>query len=319
MSHSEKIQTRSQAKLQAPEITTDVQSEESASSGEEDFHDTVPNMAAATPTFTIEYFDEQKNTFERWLKRLEGAFKIFNVSDVAVRVSYLLHFIGSETYNLVCDVVLPQTPEEMSYNDIAKVLKNHYNPEPLEIAEIYKFQSRQQQQGEPVRDYVTALRKMSTHCNFGDYLQKALRNQLVCGLRNRDVKRKLLGTKELDFEKALEIAYSFEATEEKSAEMTSQNINEIERTPREINQVRTSSSNKNFRNLSNPTTEGTSGVKCFRCAGQHLANVCKHINSICSYCNIKGHLSIACRKRKRSAIPNSVHATSNYNLSWKMK
>lgn len=55
---------------------------------------------------------------------VEEALKKFNVTDAAVRVSY---FIGSETYNLVCDA------------GISKVLKNHYNPDKLEIAAIYKF------------------------------------------------------------------------------------------------------------------------------------------------------------------------------------
>ena len=29
-------------------------------------------------------------------------------------------------------------------------------------------------------EYVAGLRKLATHCRFGDYLEKALRDRLVC-------------------------------------------------------------------------------------------------------------------------------------------
>lgn len=283
----------------------------SSSSSEELFHDTVNDtvtkMAATAPVFTIEFFDEQSSIYDRWVKRLEGALKIFGITDAELRVHYLLHFIGKDAYDTLCDAVNPVMPETMPFDQISKWCKNHFNPAPLEIAEIYKFQSRLQQQGEPVRDYVTELRKLSTHCNFGEYLQKALRNQFVCGLRKADVKRKLLGTKDLTFNQALEIAYSFEATEEKSAEMTSPFVNETHKIPiREVNYVRQNGSNKNPKQVPHQNPKQDSSVRCYRCTGQHLANVCKYVDSVCNFCNKKGHLGKACFKKNRFTVPTNM-------------
>ena len=62
---------------------------------------------------------------------------------------------------------------------------------------------------------------MATNCKFGDKLGDALRDRLVCGLKSslEGAQKKLLGTKELTLEKAIEIATSYEAIEKGSKEM----------------------------------------------------------------------------------------------------
>ena len=40
-------------------------------------------------------------------------------------------------------------------------------------------------------EYVAELRHLATHCNFGAYLDEALRDRLVCGLRNENTQKRL--------------------------------------------------------------------------------------------------------------------------------
>ena len=40
--------------------------------------------------------------------------------------------------------------------------------------------------------YVAELRRLATHCEFSNYLDKALRGKLVCGIRNSGVQKRLL-------------------------------------------------------------------------------------------------------------------------------
>lgn len=180
----------------------------------------ITKMAVSVPTsFTIEVFDEAKSTFERWLQRLESAFIIFAITDGKLKTHFLLHYVGSQVYDFVCDSVAPDAVKDKSYEEIVKILKDYYNPKPLEVAEYYKFHHRHQQEGETVKEYVAALRKMAVNCNFGEYLLTALRNQLVCGVRAKKIRDRLLETKDLNFTNAVEIAVSLESTQEKSAQM----------------------------------------------------------------------------------------------------
>ncbi|KAL1475658.1 hypothetical protein MTO96_037130 [Rhipicephalus appendiculatus] len=51
------------------------------------------------------------------------------------------------------------------------------------------------------------------------------------------------------------------------------------------------------RGSSKPRREGTS-IVCFRCGGEHLATHCRHLNSVCHNCKLKGHLSRVCKGKK---------------------
>jgi hypothetical protein len=54
-------------------------------------------------------------------------------------------------------------------------------PEPLVIAERFKFDKRDQKQGESIADYLVALKQLSARCKFETFLESALRDQFVCG------------------------------------------------------------------------------------------------------------------------------------------
>ncbi|KAK9754287.1 hypothetical protein QE152_g1374 [Popillia japonica] len=112
----------------------------------------------------------------------------------------LLHYMGSEAYDIVCDKISPEKPSEKSYEELISVIKSHYSPEPLEIAEIFRFLQRKQHEGESALEYLTALQRLATTCKFADYLKKALRNQFVFGLRAQNIQSRLLEQRNLTFE-----------------------------------------------------------------------------------------------------------------------
>ena len=67
--------------------------------------------------------------------------------------------------------------------------------------------------GESVADFVAELRRLARNCQFGDFLDEALRDRLVCGLQNEAIQRRLLTEAKLTFAGALELAKAQEAAE----------------------------------------------------------------------------------------------------------
>lgn len=65
-------------------------------------------------TFSIEPFDVTATNWDRWLQRLEGAFKIFNIQE-DVRIPYLLHYVGSASFEMLCDRISPEDPYTQTY------------------------------------------------------------------------------------------------------------------------------------------------------------------------------------------------------------
>jgi hypothetical protein len=56
----------------------------------------------------------------------------------------------------------------------------------------YQFNNRSQRSGKSVTDFAIELQAMAENCIFGDFLDTALRDHFVTGLRNSDIKTKIL-------------------------------------------------------------------------------------------------------------------------------
>lgn len=74
------------------------------------------------------------------------------------------------------------------------------------MAECFTFYKRNQAMWESVVEYVVELRKLATYCEFGTFLDWALRDRFICGLRDEAIQKKLLMKSELEFAWGIEIA-----------------------------------------------------------------------------------------------------------------
>lgn len=256
--------------------------------------------------FTIEQFDNAKNQWSRWVKRLEGAFTIFNVPDDK-KVGYLLHYMGADAFDTLCDKLAPEDPWLKEYKFLVDYMQQYYNPAPLEIAENFRFNKRRQQEGESVQEYLTALQKLAINCNFGTYLKTALRNQFVFGLKNEKILYRLLETKDLTLERALEISVSMELSSRDVAQLHQKgNVHNIAFQKKNYNVTKTNSNHNNSNTIASKNSNSSSTEnrikKCYRCGStKHLANKCNKINVICKFCNVKGHLQKVCTKAAKQA------------------
>lgn len=84
-------------------------------------------------------------------------------------------------------------------------MKNYLQPKVSILAKRSKCWNWLQENNEPVTAYVTKLQNLSITCNFGNNLEEALRDQLVHGLNDLTLKKKLCEEKDLKFEKSKKI------------------------------------------------------------------------------------------------------------------
>lgn len=54
----------------------------------------------------IEAFDPSKCTWSRWVERLETAFELLGATEESKQK--LLHYMGQQTYNVLCDKLAPR-------------------------------------------------------------------------------------------------------------------------------------------------------------------------------------------------------------------
>ena len=162
---------------------------------------------------------EIEDDFEMYIKRFENYLsleKIGNVQeeDVATRKRLILHFMGLDTYKILYKLAKPKQPEEVTYEEIVKLLKEYFNPARDEVYEQYKFTERKQKEGESIAEYCAEIQLMADSCGFGVIKDSMLRNRLITGIRDTRLREKMLNIKPKTFEEAASIAKTSEITKE---------------------------------------------------------------------------------------------------------
>ena len=133
-----------------------------------------------------------------------------------------------------------------------------------------------QQENESLADYLAELRKLAKTCNFRDYLDTALLDQLVCGLRDQKTQKELLCVPDLTIAVATEHAKAAEAVNRETKQLNPEPV------------------------VTHQLSKQTG--KCHRCGKQgHIGANCIRRDKRCHYCKKVGHLSSACIQRKQDA------------------
>ena len=125
-------------------------------------------------------------------------------------VPVFLSSVGSATYEILWNLLAPTNLKDKPFVDIITALKKHFEPKPLIIMEIH-FHRQNQVSGESIAEYVVELRRLASKCDFGAYLEEALRSRLVCGLLSVTIQRALLSEVDLTLKHAVEVVPGMEA------------------------------------------------------------------------------------------------------------
>lgn len=166
----------------------------------------------------IAEFDPKLQNFESYLERFELFVQANDIKEEK-KLPVFLTVIGAEAYEVLKNIVVPASPSEATYVEAKRLLKEHYSPRSSVIAERCRFNKRTQHEGESVENFIVELKHLARKCNYGDFLQDALRDRLVAGVRNEEIQRALFAEEKLTFESACKIALDREMAAREAALM----------------------------------------------------------------------------------------------------
>ena len=121
----------------------------------------------------LEEFDCATDMVSVYVARTQLYFEVNGVNEDK-QVAVFLTAIGSKTYALLHNLFTPSQPKDKSLDEIEAKLKTTLRAQTTHILERFHFNKRQQVQGESVSNYVVELRRLSTHYNFGEFLDDVL-------------------------------------------------------------------------------------------------------------------------------------------------
>ena len=151
---------------------------------------------------------------------------------------------------------------------------------------------------------MSGLKQLASTCNFSEYLDTALRDQLVCGIRDQRIQRELLSLKDLTVTLALQKSQAIEVATKETENL--QHLSAVE-TGNSATHALTQVPLGNF-------------SKCHRCgSGQHKAKNCPHKEKRCNQCKKVGHLARVCRSASASKTGKSHQQAHTHQLEEEME
>jgi len=122
--------------------------------------------------------------------------------------------------------------------------------------------------------YLAGLKKLADTCDFQNYKNEALRDQLVCGIQSEATQKRLLAEVNLTLERALEIAQASEAISRHAGELQEGNKHH------EIQQI------------------SIRDCPCYRCGrSSHAQEKCCLKSKNCRNCGKQRLIARVCRQR----------------------
>ncbi|KAL5467494.1 hypothetical protein EMCRGX_G031729 [Ephydatia muelleri] len=229
----------------------------------------------------LQEFDTDLEPITAYLERVELYFSANGIGEDK-KLAILLSVIGPKTYGVLRNLLAPSRPQEKKFSEVTEVLIRHFEPKLIVIAERFSFYRRSQLVGESVADFVAELRRLARNCQFGDFLDEALRDRLVCGLQNEAIQRRLLTEAKLTFAGALELAKAQEAAELQAKQFKDPDIG--------VHKLsRTRLSEKDTRE------------QCTHCGRRnHPPDQCRLKHCTCHKCGEKGHIARVCKNRSQA-------------------
>lgn len=249
-------------------------------------------MCAAFSPFVgnISSFDHQQQDWSTFKSRLEQFFLANGINEESdksgvKRRAILLSALTDDSFKLASNLVLPNTLDKVSFQNIIDVLDAHFIPKRCGFAERSKFYAASQQQGESYAQWAVRLRGLAAHCNF-KHLEDALLDKFVMGMAAGPEREKIftLDIKELTLSAAVDQAESVRCARAAAAASAPAGTSGGGDVLFKIEGV----------SKSQPDTDR---VKCAVCGRKnHKTSECRFARYKCKKCNSKGHLRKMCNK-----------------------
>ena len=139
---------------------------------------------------SIGEFHPDKEEWTSYIERLESYFVANDVP--SAKKDTLFSICCPSIYKLVKNLAVLQAPKDLLYEEVVKLVKDHYNPKPPVIIQRFKFNTSSQEAGESVALFVTALKELTQFCEFKTMFEEMIRDRIVCGLKKPHIQKRLL-------------------------------------------------------------------------------------------------------------------------------
>ena len=213
------------------------------------------------------------------------------------RVNTLIYCMGDDAEDILASFSLSED-DAKKYGTVETKFNDHFNPRKNVIFERAKFNSRKQEEGEPVDAFITTLYKLSEHCNYGDLRNEMIRDRIVVGIRDARLSERLQLDHKLTLDGAVTAVRQSEQVKQQQTVLRGTEVKP------EIPIGAVQKGHKYRQQADEQQNEPNKSEKCNKCgkAPGHSRERCPAKDAICHKCKKRGHFQTVCHSAKVSGV-----------------
>ena len=211
-----------------------------------------------------------------------------------VQCAIFLHVIGEEGIELFNTFDIPADDKD-KISPLLKLFEDYCNPKKNITFERYKFNARNQKDGEPCDQYVTELKTLAQSCDFKDLKEELIRDRIVIGLYDGVLRARLLRETDLTLTKTISMCRTHEASQEHLKSLEAASSSSAATDPAAKQDVSVVKKRSNYRQKSSQ--------QCDSCGyAIHTRSECPAEKKECHICRMKGHFARKCPDKVKKSI-----------------
>jgi len=160
-------------------------------------------VVPSKPVVPIEPFDPSEGPLSEWISLFNEKCRTLGYQPEPAdgehndRRAYFLSSIGRRGYSVLTKACRPDNPISKTIPQLGELLRETFEPRGRAAAHEYEFSIRLQRPNEKAIDYLNELQELASKCDFGQFLERALVQRLRAGVRDPQIRRKLLAEAQL--------------------------------------------------------------------------------------------------------------------------
>lgn len=204
------------------------------------------------------------NTWPKFKQCYEVYVSAVAITDEKQKCNLLLHCMGPEALDIYNTFEIPAA-QASSFKFILEKF-DYFLPKINITYERHKFFTRNQKVGENIDTYATELKALATTCNFDKLKDSLIKDRIVCGIQNNQLREKLLNETKLTLTKCMEVCRAFDDTKAQIKTLNAETeVNNVQVKPKRTTGTAPPAASRPSQSSSRPKMIN----KCTRCGYTH--------------------------------------------------
>ncbi|UYV70685.1 K02A2.6-like, partial [Cordylochernes scorpioides] len=254
---------------------------------------------AIRPPKQIGLNELNKEGWESWLESFEWYEIATQLSSKApeVQVAIFMAAMGREAQNIFKSFNL-NNADKNNLSIVKDKFNNYFSPKLNTTIERFKFNQMKQKEDESFNDFLTRIKLQIANCKYAVMSDELLKDRIVVGIINNEIRERLLSEADLNLGKATQICIACENATNQMKHVLSDSDKQV---------AVTKMNSKKWEDRKEPRKENTTNQShkiienCRNCGRSHKINQCPAYQKRCNKCKKLNHFANLCRSKNTNS------------------